>query len=74
MVLHRRSHPDPDRVLDRLPWTGRDLHRASYLATRHRLRREADGIVVAHDIHDAAKQSRKRARLHEKGPKFRRLR
>ncbi|XXG98555.1 hypothetical protein Hte_004880 [Hypoxylon texense] len=55
MVLHRRSHPDPERIMDKLRWSGRDLHRASYLATRHRLRTEADSIVIAHDIHDAAK-------------------
>lgn len=55
MVLHRRSHPDPERIMDRLRWSGRDLHRASYLATRHRLRAEADGIIIAHDIHDAVK-------------------
>ncbi|KAI6091343.1 hypothetical protein F4821DRAFT_226966 [Hypoxylon rubiginosum] len=60
--------------MDKLHWTGRDLHRASYLATRHRLRAEADGIIIAHDIHDATKQSRKRARLQEKGTKPRRLR
>lgn len=55
LVLHRRSHPDPERIMDKLHWTGRDLHRASYLATRHRLRAEADGIIIAHDIHDATK-------------------
>ncbi|KAL7627545.1 hypothetical protein AAE478_001738 [Parahypoxylon ruwenzoriense] len=60
MVLHRRSHPDPDRIAEKLPWSGRDLHRATYLATRHRLRAEADGMIIAHDIHDAAKQSRRK--------------
>ncbi|KAI1776851.1 hypothetical protein F4818DRAFT_411971 [Hypoxylon cercidicola] len=74
MVLHRRSHPDPGRVVDKLRWSGRDLHRASYLATRHRLRAEADGMIIAHDIHDAAKQSRKRAKRQKKGSKPRRLR
>lgn len=57
MVLHRRSHPDPERIMAKLKWVGRDLHRSSYLATRHRLRSEADGIIIAHDIHDAAKVS-----------------
>ncbi|KAI2607279.1 uncharacterized protein GGS25DRAFT_522801 [Hypoxylon fragiforme] len=56
MLLHRRSHPAPARVMDTLaPWSGRDLHRASYLLTRHRLRAEADGCLIARDIVDAAK-------------------
>ncbi|KAI0848304.1 hypothetical protein F5Y00DRAFT_262688 [Daldinia vernicosa] len=67
MVLYRRSHPDPQRILDKLPWTGRDLHRATYLTTRYRLRTESDGWLIAYDISDAVKQSRRRARLRKKG-------
>ncbi|KAI1806154.1 hypothetical protein F4811DRAFT_551110 [Daldinia bambusicola] len=55
MVLHRRSHPDPARILDKLKWTGRDLHRATYLTTRYRLRAESDGWLIAYDIADAVK-------------------
>ncbi|KAI1650768.1 uncharacterized protein F4817DRAFT_312635 [Daldinia loculata] len=55
MVLHRRSHPDPQRILDKLKWTGRDLRRATYLTTRYRLRAESDGWPIAYDISDAVK-------------------
>ncbi|KAI0014362.1 hypothetical protein F4779DRAFT_612656 [Xylariaceae sp. FL0662B] len=58
IVLHRRSHPQPERILDHLQWSGRDLHRATYLKLRHRLREEQDRRVIAHDIRDAAKESR----------------
>ncbi|KAI1083509.1 hypothetical protein F5B20DRAFT_527298 [Whalleya microplaca] len=62
MVLHRRSHLAPETILEKLQWSGRDLHRATYLALRHRLRAEPDGMVIAHDIHDAAKESRHKKR------------
>ncbi|KAI0840920.1 hypothetical protein F5Y06DRAFT_262072 [Hypoxylon sp. FL0890] len=60
--------------MDKLQWTGRDLHRASYLAIRHRLWTEADGTTIAHDIRDSVKQSRRKSRIHQKGLKSTKLR
>ncbi|KAI0441544.1 hypothetical protein F4803DRAFT_552010 [Xylaria telfairii] len=48
-------------------WKGRDLHsQRRYLALRLRFRREPWGYIIAHDIHDAVKESRKSARKQEK--------
>lgn len=57
MVLYRRSHPDPERIMDKLNWSGRELHRASHFSIKRRLRAESDASIIAHDVHDAAKVS-----------------
>ncbi|KAI0100608.1 hypothetical protein GGR51DRAFT_575285 [Nemania sp. FL0031] len=66
-VFHRRCHPDPKRALNGFYWKGRDLHsQRRYLALRLRFRREPYGYLIAHDIHDAVKEFRKRTRQREK--------
>ncbi|KAI1304846.1 hypothetical protein F5Y03DRAFT_357319 [Xylaria venustula] len=48
-------------------WRGRDLHsQRRYLALRLRFRGEPYGYMIAHDIHDALKESRKRVHKLEK--------
>ncbi|KAI3341823.1 hypothetical protein F4824DRAFT_513645 [Ustulina deusta] len=55
------------RALNGFCWKGRDLHsQRRYLALRLRFRREPYGYMIAHDIHDAVKLSRKRTRKREK--------
>ncbi|KAI8633336.1 hypothetical protein F5Y19DRAFT_490510 [Xylariaceae sp. FL1651] len=62
-VFHRRCHPDPARALQEFRWTGRDLHyQRRYLALRIRFRGEPYAYMIAHDVHDAVKESRKRTR------------
>ncbi|KAI1505289.1 hypothetical protein F5X99DRAFT_405186 [Biscogniauxia marginata] len=61
-VLRRRCHPDPESVLMQMDWSGREVHRATYLGMWHRFRSEPDGRLIAHDIHDAIKQSRRKIR------------
>ncbi|KAI1752603.1 hypothetical protein F4782DRAFT_500928 [Xylaria castorea] len=69
-VFHRRCHPDPQKALSGFYWKGRDLHsQRRYLALRLRFRREPYGYMIAHDIHDAVKESRKRSRKREKEAK-----
>ncbi|KAI0457625.1 hypothetical protein F5B21DRAFT_463937 [Xylaria acuta] len=69
-VFHRRCHPDPERALSGFHWKGRDLHsQRRYLALRLRFRREPYGYMIAHDIHDAVKEFRKRGRRREKEAK-----
>ncbi|KAI0404510.1 hypothetical protein F4802DRAFT_567314 [Xylaria palmicola] len=69
-VFHRRCHPDPERALTGFHWKGRDLHsQRRYLALRLRFRREPYGYMIAHDIHDALKESRKQTREREKEEK-----
>ncbi|KAH9908780.1 hypothetical protein F4778DRAFT_718694 [Xylariomycetidae sp. FL2044] len=58
-VLHRRNHPDPERVLRRFHPSARHLHRANYLAIRQRLKSEPGGLLIAHDMRDALKASRR---------------
>ncbi|KAJ2976492.1 hypothetical protein NUW58_g8072 [Xylaria curta] len=71
-VFHRRCHPDPENSLSEFRWQGRDLHlQRRYLALRLRFRGEPYGYMIAHDIHDAVKESRKRARRQEKESKKR---
>ncbi|KAI0529870.1 hypothetical protein GGR58DRAFT_281505 [Xylaria digitata] len=66
-VFHRRCHPDPERALNGFHWKGRDLHsQRRYLALRLRFRGEPYGYMIAHDIHDAVKESRRRARKRQK--------
>ncbi|KAI1349638.1 hypothetical protein F5Y01DRAFT_316613 [Xylaria sp. FL0043] len=66
-IFNRRCHPDPERVLNEFFWKGRDLHsQRRYLALRLRFRGEPYGYMIAHDIHDAVQESRKRARKREK--------
>ncbi|KAI8944921.1 hypothetical protein F4801DRAFT_584914 [Xylaria longipes] len=66
-VFHRRCHPDPEKALSGFHWKGRDLHsQRRYLALRLRFRREPYGYLIAHDIHDAVKEFRKRARKQER--------
>ncbi|KAI1190443.1 hypothetical protein F5B17DRAFT_446915 [Nemania serpens] len=48
-------------------WNGSDLHsQRRYLALRLRFRGEPYGYLIAHDIHDAVRESRKRSRKHKK--------
>ncbi|KAI0553462.1 hypothetical protein F4679DRAFT_531412 [Xylaria curta] len=69
-VFHRRCHPDPQTALNGFQWKGRDLHsQRRYIALRLRFRGEPYGYMIAHDIHDAVKESRKRARKQEKEAK-----
>ncbi|KAI1738881.1 hypothetical protein F4680DRAFT_466958 [Xylaria scruposa] len=69
-VFHRRCHPDPERALTGFQWKGCDLHsQRRYIALRLRFRGEPYGYMIAHDIHDAVKESRKRARKQEKESK-----
>ncbi|KAI0183218.1 hypothetical protein EV127DRAFT_490479 [Xylaria flabelliformis] len=69
-VFHRRCHPDPERALNGFQWKGCDLHsQRRYIALRLRFRGEPYGYMIAHDIHDAVKESRKRARKQEKEAK-----
>ncbi|KAI0803979.1 hypothetical protein GGR55DRAFT_682116 [Xylaria sp. FL0064] len=66
-IFNRRCHPDPERVLNEFFWKGRDLHsQRRYLALRLRFRGEPYGYMIAHDIHDAVKESRKRVHKREK--------
>ncbi|KAI1275346.1 hypothetical protein F5Y07DRAFT_409356 [Xylaria sp. FL0933] len=66
-IFNRRCHPDPERVLNEFFWKGRDLHsQRRYLALRLRFRGEPYGYMIAHDIHDAVQESRKRAHKREK--------
>ncbi|KAI1201645.1 hypothetical protein F5X97DRAFT_320044 [Nemania serpens] len=66
-VFHRRCHPDPERALEEFYWKGRDLHsQRRYLALRLRFRGEPYGYLIAHDIHDAVKESRKQSRRGKK--------
>ncbi|KAI1153975.1 hypothetical protein F4825DRAFT_473298 [Nemania diffusa] len=59
-----------ERALNDFYWKGRDLHsQRRYLALRLRFRQEPYGYLIAHDIHDAVKESRKRRRASEKGAK-----
>ncbi|KAI1436088.1 hypothetical protein GGR50DRAFT_693471 [Xylaria sp. CBS 124048] len=60
-VFRRRCHPEPEAALQEFHWKGTDLHsQRRYLALRLRFRREPYGYMIAHDIHDAVKESRKR--------------
>ncbi|KAI0490000.1 hypothetical protein F4859DRAFT_175762 [Xylaria cf. heliscus] len=69
-VFHRRCHPDPERALSGFYWKGRDLHsQRRYLALRLRFRREEYGYLIAHDVHDAIKEFRKRTHRREKDAK-----
>ncbi|CAJ2513579.1 Uu.00g016980.m01.CDS01 [Anthostomella pinea] len=52
-VFARRSHPHPEQALEDTNWSGRDLHRSTYLATRRRFQLEPDGYTIAHDLCDA---------------------
>ncbi|KAI0432542.1 hypothetical protein F5Y09DRAFT_140708 [Xylaria sp. FL1042] len=66
-IFNRRCHPDPETALNGFFWKGRDLHsQRRYLALRLRFRGEPYGYMIAHDIHDAVKESRKRAHKREK--------
>ncbi|KAI1419400.1 hypothetical protein F5Y12DRAFT_793969 [Xylaria sp. FL1777] len=66
-IFHRRCHPDPKKALDGFYWKGRHLHsQRRYVVLRLRFRREPYGFMIAHDIHDAVKASRKRAHNREK--------
>ncbi|KAF2967894.1 hypothetical protein GQX73_g5720 [Xylaria multiplex] len=66
-VFHRRCHPDPEGALNGFHWKGRDLHsQRRYLALRLRFRGEPYGYMIAHDIHDAIKESRRRAHKRQK--------
>ncbi|KAI0966861.1 hypothetical protein F4678DRAFT_465945 [Xylaria arbuscula] len=54
-------------ALSEFYWKGRDLHsQRRYLALRLRFRGEPYGYMIAHDIHDALKESRKRVYKQEK--------
>ncbi|KAI1824186.1 hypothetical protein F4861DRAFT_548832 [Xylaria intraflava] len=65
-VFRRRCHPAPELALKDFRWKGIDLHsQRRYLALRIRFRREPYGYMIAHDIHDAVKESRKRTRRRE---------
>ncbi|KAI3331518.1 hypothetical protein HD806DRAFT_162248 [Xylariaceae sp. AK1471] len=69
-VFHRRCHPDPEKALQEFRWRGRDLHtQRRYLALRLRFRGQPYGYMIAHDVHDAVKESRKRTRQREKAAK-----
>ncbi|KAI1365478.1 hypothetical protein F5Y08DRAFT_173968 [Xylaria arbuscula] len=57
-------------VLKEFHWKGRDLHsQRRYLALRLRFRGEPYGYMIAHDIHDAVKLSRRRTRKRRKEAK-----
>ncbi|KAI2629442.1 hypothetical protein GGS21DRAFT_492371 [Xylaria nigripes] len=66
-IFRRRCHPEPEAALQDFYWKGTDLHsQRRYLALRLRFRREPYGYMIAHDIHDALKESRKRTRRRER--------